>query len=234
MIVEIIGAAGAGKSSLAHYLQEQNTGVKLVQKLTFSRLEYYSFMLTHIPGLLNTVLRHRWQGRWLSWQEINRLLYLQAMSMRLQEMARRWPLLVLDQGPLYYLAELYEFGPIQFTSPDFSAWWQITLQEWAKTLDLVVWLDAPDQALIPRIWAHNKWHPIKECSGQAAELYLQRYRRAHQAVVSLLSIYGHTQVLPLHTHQLTIAEAADQVNQLLYREPALESPKAVSQFKPLT
>lgn len=218
MIVEIVGAAGAGKSSLARYLQQQNPDVKLVQKLTFGRLEYYSFLLSHIPGLLRMLFQHSWPGGWLTWQEINRLLYLQAMSMRLQQLAQRWPLLVLDQGPLYYLAEFYEFGPVQLTSPEFSDWWKTTLQEWAKVLDLVVWLDAPDQALIPRIWAHHQGHPIKSYSGQEAEIYLQRYRRAHHAIVALLSVYGQTEVLRLQTHQLSIAEAADKVNQLLPKE----------------
>lgn len=218
MIVEIVGAAGAGKSSLAQYLQQQNPDIKLVQKLTFGRLEYYSFLLTHIPGLLWMLFQHSWQERWPTWQEVNRLLYLQAMSIRLQQMAQRWPLLVLDQGPLYYLAEFYEFGPTQLTSPEFGDWWKNTLQEWAKALDLVVWLDAPDQALIPRIWAHHQWHPIKEYSGQEAEIYLQRYRRAHHAVVALLGMYGQTQVLRLQTHKLTIAEAAEKVYQLLPKE----------------
>ena len=57
-------------------------------------------------------------------------------------------LILLDQGPLYMLAELHGRGPLGLLRQ--TQWWDAMYTRWAGVLDGVVRLDADDAVLIPR------------------------------------------------------------------------------------
>ena len=70
---------------------------------------------------------------------------------------------VLDQGPIYRLVFMREFGPEFTNSNVYTRWRNSMLNQWAATLHIVIWLDAPDAVLFQRINSRTEEHRVKEC-----------------------------------------------------------------------
>ena len=76
-------------------------------------------------------------------------------------------LAVFDHGPLFRIARLRAFGPRLVESAAFRRWSEAAVRRWARLLDAVVWLDAPDALLAERIDARDERHRMK--GGEAGE-----------------------------------------------------------------
>jgi hypothetical protein len=94
--------------------------------------------------------------------------------------------IVLDQGPVYLLAEMREFGPEYLKSKEAEKFWQELYCRWAATLDMIVWLDAEDSYLLERIQTRVKDHVVKNEAAPIVFEFLERYRRAYNYLLSAL------------------------------------------------
>jgi deoxyadenosine/deoxycytidine kinase len=112
-------------------------------------------------------------------------------------------LTVFDQGPIYRLALLREFGPEITKSRSYRRWWNDTLNQWATTLDLAIWLDAPDHVLTSRILSRNSWHRAKNKTQQEILAFLARYRSAYEQVMAKLAAGGDIRIYRLNTGDTT-------------------------------
>ena len=84
-------------------------------------------------------------------------------------------------------------------------WWQTAFQDWANTLDLIIWLDAADRILIERIQARYKWHVMKGKQEDEIIQFLGEYRQAYEDVISMLLLNSaHLEILRLDTSLETI------------------------------
>ena len=81
---------------------------------------------------------------------------------------------------------------------------------WAHTLDLVVWLDAPDAVLMGRIRGRGKAHRAKGADDVAAAEFLRRYRAAYAGELTMLRAAG-VRVLALDTQRETVGAVAGRV-----------------------
>ena len=90
--------------------------------------------------------------------------------------------------------------------------------QWAQTLDLVIWLDAPEEILIERIRSRDKWHPVKESPAQEMRDYLLRYQSAYEHVISQLSAIRELKVLRFNTGCQTPEDITSQVLNAIYLE----------------
>ena len=63
--------------------------------------------------------------------------------------------LILDQGPVYMLAELLRHGPPNFRNSA-SKWWERVCADWANVLDMVICLDTQDATLLQRIRSRKR------------------------------------------------------------------------------
>lgn len=114
---------------------------------------------------------------------------------------------LLDHGPIYRLAFLREFGPAITTSQVYKRWWAGLHDQWIATLDMIIWLDAPDAILLERIRARDQRHTIKEQSEQEACEELARYRTSFEQTIAE----------PVTDHQVTLhrfdtyQESAEQI-----------------------
>ncbi len=79
---------------------------------------------------------------------------------------------LLDHGPIYRLAFLREFGPEITTSNTLRDGGPDLLNEWIDALDMVIWLDAPNDSLLKRIRDREQIHTIKQKSEKEAYEYL--------------------------------------------------------------
>lgn len=189
-VVEIIGPAGAGKSTLCEAILRTGSGIRLNNFPDVRNVNNAPFFISYgarlIPSVIDLPQRC---DRWLSRREFAWLTILNGWSSVLQsELKKNDDIILLDQGPVYLLTETSEFGPEYLrTKKSAIRLWESLYSRWANILDLVIWLDAADSDLAERIRSRDKGHPVKERSMETTLEFLVCYRKAYERTIARLS-----------------------------------------------
>jgi deoxyadenosine/deoxycytidine kinase len=135
-------------------------------------------------GLAPLLLRlYQGPNEWLNRREFAWLTILSGWPHRLKmEKRKSDKVIILDQGPVYLLAETNELGPACLKSSTAERFWQRTYQRWATTLDVVIWLDTDNSLLFERIQTRTKGHAVKNEPAQTAYKFLESYRAAYEHI----------------------------------------------------
>jgi adenylate kinase family enzyme len=209
-VVEILGPAGAGKSTLLRVLSQRDS--RLRPDIGLSRAQKIPFFVSNTYAFLPTYLRHYRHSRWFNWRESRSMAYLEAGLYAMgQQASRNGAVTLLDLGPMYRLAFLREFGPEITTSERYKRWWTGLLDRWTATLDMVIWLDAPDAVLLERVCARDRWHTIKDQPEEEAFTVLARYRRAFEQVIAESGTDHQVRLLHFDTDRVSVEQIADSV-----------------------
>src|SRR3990170_1027659 len=149
LIVELVGPAGAGKSTLSRVLSQRDEKISIAAEIELRKIEHIPIFLTNFPFLLSILFSRSRSGRSFTWEEIKYLVYLGRWPRLLRQQAsNNGRVILLDHGPVFKLATLDAFGPERLKSQDFENWWRDVLYHGASILVLVIWLDAPDAVLM--------------------------------------------------------------------------------------
>jgi deoxyadenosine/deoxycytidine kinase len=192
-VVEIVGVAGAGKTTLADALVRRNGKIRSGMALPrwASAAAYLGVGARLLPHYL---WRYR-HTRWFSKNEARAIAYLEAWHRRFHLLSRKQgETIVLDHGPIYRLVALGSFGPPITKGRVFQRWWDDALRRWAGTLDLIIWLDASHDTLLERVQSRTRRHVLQTKSHCEADDFLHRYRAAYEHVVTSIL---RTSVIPL-------------------------------------
>jgi shikimate kinase len=209
LVAEIIGPAGAGKSTLSRLLDGRDRAMRTGVSVWGMPLHLLGI---HLLLLLPTFVSLSRSCRWLRWDEIKQLVRLNALNQLLdRESSKDYQTILLNEGAVFTLAKLGAFG--QGSSPSLwsEKWSQGVFNQWATTLDAIIWLDAPDQVLAQRIRAREKPHRMKESTDQEIYEFLARYRSSYERVVSALRTYHGPKVIRVSTDQESPDQIADKV-----------------------
>lgn len=188
-IVEIVGPAGAGKTTLYQMLG-CCTDIQLGNFPNVRKPTNVPFFIRYgLQTLSAFILKHPRNLKELSRCELAWLSILSGWHNVLQrEIQKHNDLVILDQGPVFLLSEMSLFGPHFLRTKPMKRLWRTWYREWADVLDAVVWLDAPDECLRQRICSRGKDHMVKGKSTQAVSKFLRDYRRAYEHIFSSLSL----------------------------------------------
>jgi thymidylate kinase len=209
-VVEIIGPAGAGKTTLGRVLRQRHKGIQL--DIHVSKFRKFPFLVSTYASMLPTYLRHHRHSRWFNWRETRSMVYLKAGHYVFRHRASDDSgIIVLDHGPIYRLATLCEFGPELTTSQLYAAWWAELFNQWAATLDMIIWLDAPDETLWERIRNRRRWHMVKDGSEREAYEFLRRYRRVMERLIAQSVNDYRVALLSFNTDQKSVEQIADDI-----------------------
>ena len=212
LIMELVGLAGAGKTALARALSQRDGKIRVAADLELRKREHIPIFVRNVPFLLPLFLRRCRSSRWFTWDEIKAMVYLKAWPRVIRQQASNdGTLILLDHGPVFKLAKLNAFGPERLKSQGFEQWWHSMFEQWAFTLDIVIWLNAPDKILLERINARNKRHAVKGKSEREAYEFLIRYQTSYEQILAKLTAYGRPTLLPIDTSQASIEQTADEV-----------------------
>ena len=210
LVVELIGPAGAGKTTLLRAPSQR--GKKIQPDIRLSKIRNIPFFISNTFSLLPTYLRQYRHSRWFNRRETRSMVYLKAWLHVLgQQASNNDRMAILDHGPIYRLAVLREFGPEITTSQPYKRWWASLLNQWTATLDIVIWLDAPNAILLERIRARDHWHTIKEESEQEAYEYLTRYRSALEQIIAESLTDRQVTLLRFDTNQESVEQMVDHI-----------------------
>lgn len=216
-MIELIGPAGAGKTSVLRALVQRSSGVQ--PEIGISKLGQLRFVVGNSVPLLPLFLREYRDGRWFSRRESRSMAYLKAWQRMLK---RRDPddgrVVVFDHGPLYRLALLRDFGPDVRQSRRYRRWWEASFEEWVRTLGPLVFLDAATEVLLARIRDRDSWHVIKETSDAEAAAYLDAHRAALERIIGEATATRQLDVLRFDTAREPAEEIAEVVLERLRPE----------------
>lgn len=209
ILIEIMGPAAAGKTTLLRALCSQDERIRA--GLDLGKARYMRPFLRRVGGFLLLWVLSRRRGRWLDRREMRSIARLETWSGALEkEPARaRGAVAIFDHGPLYRLARLREFGPELTRSKSFQRWWRGSWQWWFDALDVVVVLEAPDAVLFQRIDERGHWFLGGDRSRKEKEEFLGRYRRA---LSQILEAPGRAPtVLRFRTDETSVGKIAAEV-----------------------
>lgn len=213
LILELVGPAGAGKTTLSRVLTDRNPTIQIGSDIELRKTKYVPVILRNTISLLPIFLRQlQRDGRRFTWDEIKYLVYLGGWSGVLrQEAGDGASAILLDHGPVFKLATLNEFGPENFKTDEFEIWWNSMFKHWASTLDMVIWLDAPDPVLAQRINSRDQRHSVKGKSESEVGHFLARYRTSYEEILAKLKTNGGLRLLQFDTSLTSIEHVADEI-----------------------
>jgi broad-specificity NMP kinase len=214
--VEIVGVAGTGKSTLARALAGRYPVSTIADFVHTRSPAHWRYVAHGAPGTLALLARTTRRRPVLSWDEVKLVLYVSEWSRYLDARdEHRSGITLLDQGPLFALACLLWGGNPATEQPRFRAWVAKWAERWSRELDLVVWLEASDDALLERINVRGQRHEAKGKSTDAAVELLEGHRAAYRRVLEEIDRHGHPAVHHVDTTARTPDEVADEVGALL-------------------
>jgi shikimate kinase len=214
-IVELVGLAGVGKSTLARELVAGRPDLQL--GLPLSRLRSARAQAEAVRPFVMPYLRHAAGTAWFPRYQVRGLGYLQAWRRSLDQVPEGVAYVVLDHGPLFWLTTLDALGPRLTSTAAFRRWWHRTLDDWAGLLDVVVWLDAPDELLMQRIRARAQRHVLLGASDHDSEVFLARYRASYELVREQLALRSPGTAVDHRTDTTPPSELARTVRRELAR-----------------
>lgn len=191
-LVEIVGVAGSGKSTLTRQLVETEgerfTRADFIHSSTPSHMPYIA---RGIPRFAKAFVSGLRRGPRPTWADFKLLAYVTEWDRFVRSNPRYSDRVVLfDQGPMYALVRLKAKGLSMSSTPAFEDWWRERFDAWAKLLTGVVWLDAADELLVDRIEERPQGHALKGASEADSRRFLGIYRTLFSDVLDELRLRG--------------------------------------------
>jgi len=186
LIVEIIGPAGAGKTTLFHALEKFDPEIQTVYLPPVWNLRYIPFFVKNILLLTPTLVRLSGKGdRILTRRELAWMAMLRGWPKILKKKAQGdHKVIILDQGPIFLMAILSEFGPKSLRSSSIQGYWEEVEEQWTRTLNMVICLDTSDEILMRRIRTRRDEHLVKDKTDQEMIDFLAKYRTAYDRLIN--------------------------------------------------
>ena len=201
-VVEVLGLPGSGKTTVVDAIS-RSPSVEVMSRYR-SPSNVFPYAMEAFK-LLPVLVPSLWQGR--SWRERNKLIRLASSGSIVRQRARGTTAraFVFDQGPLFLLKQLSaDAGP-----PDAIERRRRRLASaWARTLDLALVLDAPDDVLLERIRGRDKGHQLRGEPDGPARIALASERHCIERLLGELAVEGAVRVHRVDTSTSAVADTA--------------------------
>jgi energy-coupling factor transporter ATP-binding protein EcfA2 len=188
-VVEVIGPAGAGKTTLCQMLDGYTGSIRLQNFPDVHKIDDAPFFLLNSLRLIPDLLPlYRLDSRQLTRREFAWMAILNGWSTLLCKGSNDGnKVVILDQGPVYLLAEMRIFGPEYLRQKAAERLWQVLYRRWSDTLYMIVWLDADNDVLLGRIRNRQQEHIVKTQPAEVVYEFLDRYRTEYGFLLSVFT-----------------------------------------------
>jgi chloramphenicol 3-O-phosphotransferase len=219
-IIEIVGVAGSGKSTLTRALCAQYAGCRVADSLHTRLPAHWPYVAHSLPRVLPLVARSARNRPAWNWDEIKFVIYVSEWDRFLRDRPEhRSGVTVLDQGPIFALARLLWGKKPITTHRSFEIWLRRMVERWSVELDAIVWLVAPDEALLARINHREQRHEAKGKPVPEGLELIELHREAYGRLLELVTGVGRPRVLRFDTSTMSPAEIAGELADL-FEEPS--------------
>lgn len=197
--VELVGVAGTGKSTLTRSLCSE--GAVCAETLHTRQLRHWPYVARAALPVAALTAAGGARPRRPGWEELKFALYASSWDRYLRDTAPAGPgrLVILDQGPVFALARILWGDSRMAATHRFDLWLDRTLRRWSSTLDAILWLDAPDAVILPRIDGRAQAHEVKGATADRAQDVLARHRAAYARVRQALETIGSPRIVDIDT-----------------------------------
>jgi hypothetical protein len=215
-IIEVVGPAGAGKTTLFGAILKSLPNVRATSLPDVHAFKNCPFFIKHILYLMPILVCwsvDRKEDIRLSRRQLAWMAMLNGWAELLDKAAiKHGNDLLLDQGPIFLISTIFEFGPLPLSSPYFRKWRTKIYGMWADTLDLIIYLDSSDEILMKRIRSRSEYHIVKDQSDQVLIDFLKRYRSAYnRAIEHIESCNRHIRLLRYDSGKYSLDELVNKV-----------------------
>jgi thymidylate kinase len=190
MIVELVGVAGAGKSTLFNELHQKrvtglvNATVPPVWKL--SMIPFFTKNIITLSPILFYLFFH--DRKFLKRHQIAFMVLLSNWhKLLVKQITANNKIILLDQGPISMITDLLVWGPSSISSPFMEKWWEDVYKKWKNNLNMVFLLDASDETIIWRIRNRKKLHHLKTTTDEVSMEWINQYRRISEYIIAKLN-----------------------------------------------
>lgn len=187
--VELVGLAGAGKSTLAAALVNQMEKVEVLQPPDLHAARDLPFFLRNSIAMLPTffaILRES-GGKLPSRHEMALMVMLHGWPNRLRaNLNKDCTAMLVDQGPISFLGMIERVAAPWRNTPTGKKWLEKVFQRWGKVISLVIMLDAENNVLLHRIRSRAQVHRLQTATDEEAVNTLELYRRIYPNVINSL------------------------------------------------
>lgn len=212
LIVELVGPAGAGKSTLSRTISQRNKNILIGPDIQLRKMEHIPIFMKNIPFMMPLYFHRDPSKRGVTWEELKYIAYLRGWPHLLrQQAASQGNVILLDHGPVFRLATLLEFGPRHLRNVAFETWWNQLYRQWALMLDMIIWLDSSDPILVDRINQRNQRHEMKGKGISDTQPFLTRYRMSYLRTLDKMKMYKEPTLLHFNTDQASVEQIADAI-----------------------
>ena len=215
-LVEITGAAGAGKSSLTRLICQGDPDCSLADFIHTRTPVHLVYVALSIPRLLPILAADLAITPRLTWAEFKLLVYVTQWRRFLRRRTdHHHGVTLLDQGPIYALVRLRAEGGGVTSSRAFERWWYHMIELWAGELSAIIWLDASDGILWDRINERAQSHRKKGENVDVGYQFIARYRQLFEEVFRRIEIHGGPEILRFDTGETTSERMAAEIQPIL-------------------
>jgi shikimate kinase len=209
-IIELAGVAGTGKSTLLKAMMQRNEKIRTLPLPL--KVSYLSFLIKIASTWLPLYLKEYRTSRWFTVQEIRNMGYLDTWISFIRSQARtKEDIVALDPGPVHWLSSLQEFGPPITKHPRYQRWWKNKHEQWSSALEVIIWLEAPDDLCLQRVLSRAERHEIKHMPSESALRELKCYRESYEQIIPSMAAQHSLKVFFFRTDQISTQQMIDQI-----------------------
>jgi thymidylate kinase len=190
MVVELVGVAGVGKSTLFGTLEEKGfPRIKCLYTPPVWKISTTPFYLKNILSLLPIILRQIFNSdRRLSRREIAFLAILNGWHKELRkDIAKSKEIIIIDQGPISLIAHLSLWGPQSLFDSSMQKWWDKIYKSWEYAISAIVLMDTSDEELKRRVNHRPQDHFLKGEPDSQVIYWNSKYRILYDEILNRLS-----------------------------------------------
>jgi predicted ATPase len=199
-VVELLGAAGSGKSGLANALSAGPGTVVVKEHAAGDVTALLRAVPPALPALKAGPPSDVSRARWTAWAV--RLCAARAVVHR--HAPAHGGLVVLDQGPAYTLGRMLSMR----ADVDGNHWWHQQAAATARLIDVLVILEAEPAELRRRLRRRSKNHRASTMSDPELGAYLRSEHAICSSVAQAIAQAG-SRVIRVDTGRLSVAEQVE-------------------------
>ena len=208
-IIEIAGLGGTGKSTLFRFLQRKNKEIKI---FALPKTWFVWSLTKRSPLWLPFWLQnHRAAGGFTREQLISLGCLDAWLPYIRQSISTNQNIAVLDPGSVYWLTKLRGFGLKTMGQSLYQSWWESKFKQWSSALDVIIWLDAPEELCLQRILARKEWHHAKYMEANDVLERFRGLRKSYEQIINRMASKGSKKIFYFRTDQVSTDQIIDQI-----------------------